>query len=131
THGDIDVVAGVAGSADFDALLFGFRRHVRRPVPGGDNHVSLQVVSAQSHTFGAVKRHGAQVGFVEAIFTHHLAMGFVDLLLRPGHSHAHDVGGVEQAIGVFFQAEYAAAFVAGVIGAHAFENAHTVVQSMG
>src|SRR5690606_40088801 len=44
--------------------------------------------------------------------------------------HAHDVGRVEQAVGVFLQAEDGGT-LGGFVGAHAFEHAHAVVQAVG
>src|SRR5690606_6551700 len=69
--------------------------------------------------------------FLQIVFTHYALLRGIQLVLAPGHLHAHDLGGAEQAIGVVQQAEDAAAVLARVVGANTLEHAHAVMQSMG
>src|SRR5690606_3940461 len=126
-HGDVDVVAGEGAGAHLDAFLQRLFAHVGAPVPGGDDHPHLQAGGAQAHGLASVEHHRADVGGFQVVLAHGGAGGFVDLLLGEGDLHAHDVGRVEQAVGVRLEAEDGGA-VRGVVGAHALEHAHAVVQ---
>src|SRR5690606_15626488 len=126
-HGDVDVVTGKGAGADLDALLQCFITHVGAPVPGGYGNVHLEVVRTDTHAFRAVEHQRADVGSVQIVVTHRCAAGFVDLVLGEGDLHAHDVGRLEQAVGVRLQTENGRTFV-GVVGAHTFKYAHTVMQ---
>jgi len=92
--------------------------------------VHFQVVGTQAHAFGAQERHGAQVGFVQVVFTNRGTLGFVDLILAERHFHVQNVSRAEQAVGMLFQAENRRA-VRGVVRTHAFKTAEAVMQGVG
>ncbi len=81
------------------------------------------------YPLGAEKAHGPQVRAFQSVLPHHRALHFVQRVFVIGHVHAQDVRRAEQAVGVFLQAEDGGASV-GLVGAYAFENAHTVVQGV-
>ncbi|MNQ49356.1 hypothetical protein D3C85_632660 [compost metagenome] len=129
-HRDVDVMAGEGAGAHLDADLQGFVAHVGAPVPGGDYHMHLQAGGAQSHGFRSVEHHRADVGAFQVVLAHRGAGRLVDLVFAERNLHGHDLGRVEQPVGVRLQAEDRRA-VRGVVGAHAFEYAHAVVQGVG
>ena len=69
----------------------------------------------------------AQVAGFELVRAHHRFLRFVHFFLGKGQLHAQDLGAVEEALRVFFQPEDGGA-IDGVVGAHTFESAATVVQ---
>ncbi len=90
----------------------------------------FQVVRAQAHTFAAVEHHRAKIGVRQFVLAHRVDLRLVDLFLGVRNLHVQDVGTVEQPVGVFLEPENGRA-PRGLIGTHAFEHAHAVVQGVG
>src|SRR5690606_29517330 len=129
-HGDVDRVAGEGTGADADALLQRLVAHVGAPVPGRDGHVHLEVVSPDTHAFRSVEHQRTDVGGFQVVVAYGGAARFVDLFLGERNLHAHDVGGIEQAVSVRLQTKDGSTLV-GVVGTDALEHAHAVVQRVG
>ena len=96
-------------------------------MPGCDGNMYLQVVSANTHAFGSVEHQRANIGGFQVVLANHGALRLVQLFLGKGNLHAHDVGRIEQAIGVCVQTEDGGA-IRGLVGTDTFEYAHAVVQ---
>ena len=124
------MVAGKGAGAHLNPGLQRLFAHVGAPVPGGHDDPNLQASGAQAHGFRSVEHHRANVGRFQVVLTHGGTGRLVELFLGERHLHVHDVRRIEQSIGVRLQAENGRAF-GGVVGAHAFEHAHAVMQGVG
>src|SRR3954451_21046282 len=129
-HRDVDVVARVAGGLHADAALHAFLAQVGAPGPGRDHQVDLVAFGAHAQFLRADPRQRADVAAFQLVGAHDLLLRLVHLLLGEGHLHAQDLGAVEQAIGVFLQAEDGRA-VDRVVGTYALEDAAAVMQRVG
>src|SRR5690606_40909875 len=98
--------------------------------PASSHHGSRESGRAETPAFRAVEGQRADIGGFQVVLAYRSAAGFVDLFLGVGDLHAHDVGGIEQTVGVGLQAENRRALI-GVVGTHAFEHTHAVVQRVG
>lgn len=92
--------------------------------------MDLQAAGAQAHAFASVEHHRADIGAFQVVLAHGGAGRLVDLVAAVRDLHVHDVRGVEQPVGMRLQAEDRRA-LRGVVGAHALEHAHSIVQGMG
>ena len=90
----------------------------------------LQVVGAQSHAFGAVKRHGSQIRRIQAVFLDGGQTGGVDRLGIVGELHVENLRRVPQPRRVVLQPEDRRA-LRRLVGADPFEDAQAVVQRVG
>ncbi len=80
--------------------------------------------------FAAVEGHRAQIGVGQFVFAYRVDLRLVDLFLGVRNLHVENMGAVEQPVSVFLEPEDGRA-PRGLIGAHAFEHTHAVVQSVG
>ena len=76
-----------------------------------------QIVGADAHALGAVKRHGPKIRRGEAVFFDNLPLGFYEGGGVVGDFHVEDVRRTQQAVGVILQAENRGSVV-GLVGAH-------------
>ena len=129
-HRDVDMVACEAGGLDADAALHAVFAQVGAPGPGGDHQVNLVALGADAQLFRADPGERADVAAFEFVLAHHGALRVHHFLLREGNLHAQNLGAVEQALGVLFQAEDRRA-LRRLVSAHAFKGAAAVVQGVG
>ncbi len=129
-HGDVDVVPREGRRLDADAVVQRFLAQIRAPFPRGDDDVRGQRLGGNAHGLGSVECHRPDVGRFQLVFAHGGALGFVDFFLGVGHVHAQDVRRAEQPVGMILQTENGRA-LGRMVGAHAFEHAHAVVQGVG
>src|SRR3569623_2451006 len=129
-HHDVHVMTGERAGAHLDAASQIFFAHVSAPGPGGDHHMSLQILGAQTHPLGAIDTHGADVAGFELVVAYHLPGGVVERRLVVRHFQAEDMRRAEQAVGVFTQTDDGRPAL-GLVSAYAFEYPETVMQSVG
>ncbi|MCY1547716.1 hypothetical protein D9M68_837860 [compost metagenome] len=124
------MVAGVAAGLDADAALQALFTQVGAPGPGRDHQVDGVALGADAQLLVADPGQRADVAALQLVFAHHGFLGFVHFFFGERQFHAQDLGAVEQALGVFFQAEDRRA-ARRVVGTNAFEGAAAVVQRVG
>jgi hypothetical protein len=129
-HRHVDVVAGVGGDLDADAVLEGFLTQVGAPRPGGDGHVHGGALGGDAHLFGAVEGDRAQVAGFELVGADDFELGFHQDFLAVRNVHHVDLAGVEQTLGVLGEAEDRSA-ADGVVRTDALENGQAVVEGVG
>ena len=129
-HGDVHVVPCEGRRPDADALLQSLIAQVGAPFPGGNRHVNAEVVRAQAHSLGAVKSDGPDISRRQGILSHHRDTGFVNFVEGTGQAHPQDVRRTLHAAGVVMQPENSNT-ARRLVGAHAFENPHAVMQRVG
>ena len=88
------------------------------------------MLRAQAHPLGADKTQRAHVRRLQPVLAHHRALGLVQRVLVVGYLHVEDMRRAEQPVGVLVQTEDRRALL-GLVGAHALEHAHAVVQGVG
>ncbi len=123
------VVADIRRSADADAFVNALGAQVGAPRPGRHDDMDFQVVGAQTHAFGAIETHGADIGAVQLILDQRLALRPVDVVFVKRHRHIHDMRGTEQAVGVFLHPENRGT-LAGMVSPDAFKHPQTVMQGV-
>ena len=123
------MVAGVAAGLDADAALEAFLAQIGTPLPGGNHQVNGVALGRHAQPLGTNPGQRAQVAALELVLTDDRFLRRHHFVLAEGNLHAQDLGAVEQALGMLFQPEDCRA-TGGIVGAHAFEGAATVVQGM-
>ena len=129
-HGDVHMVAREAGDLHADAALHAFLAQVGAPGPGSDHQVDGVALGGDAQLAVADPGQRAQVARFQAVGAHDLDLGLVHRFLGERDLHAQDLGAVEQAPGVVFQAEDGRPLL-GLVGPHALECAAAVVQRVG
>ena len=126
-HADIDMMAGEGGGFDADAVFNGVLAEIGAPGPGGDDKVDGIVGGGDSEFSGAIEGEGTDIAGAEFVFADDCALGGGDLFGGGGQGHPDDAGGVHQPLGVVGQAKNGGA-IGGVIGAHAFKDAGSIME---
>ena len=129
-HGDVDVVAGIAGNFDADAALQALLAKVRAPRPGGDHQMNRVAFGRDAELAVANPGQRAQIAALQLVFAHHIFLRLHHLFFGKGDVHAQNLGAVEEALGVFLQAEDGGA-AGRVVGAYTLKSAAAVVQGVG
>jgi hypothetical protein len=124
------MVAGVAAGLDADAALQALFTQVGAPGPGRDHQVDGVALGTDAQLLVADPGQRADVAALQLVFAHHRLLRFVHFFLGERQLHAQDLGAVEQALGVLFEAEDGRA-AHRVVGAHALKSAAAVVQRVG
>jgi hypothetical protein len=114
-----------------DALGNAVFTEVSTPRPGGDRHVDRVAFGRHAEFFRADPDDRAQVAGFQLVFADHFALRSGQRFVVERHVHLEDLGRVQEALGVFLEAENRRAAVRRLVGAYAFENAHAVMQRVG
>ena len=104
---------------------------VGAPDPADDGHPDGVVLGMQAHDPVAHEHQGPEVGRFLAVAPQDVAADRLDLGLRKGDFHLHDVAGIEQAPDMLLQAEDGGAAVLTMVGPDALEDSQAVMQGMG
>ena len=115
----IGAFEGYPGFADFGV-------EIASPIPCGDGHVGFCTGNVNTHLFGAAPCCGTDIAIFKVVGLHDFGLGGLDLIDAIGHFHMDDIGGFQQAFGVFARFKDGA-----VIGAFALEHLRAVMQGMG
>src|SRR5688572_27740222 len=128
-HRDVDVVAHVGRGLDANAALDRVGAEIGPPGPRRDRDVDADALRGDAHRLGAVEGDRPDVARVELVRPHDFLLRLDQRLLVVGDLHAVDMRRAEQPVGVLAQPEDRGA-VRRLVGAHALEHAHAVVQCM-
>ena len=124
------MVTREGGGLDANAVAHVLLAQVGTPFPGGNDDVHLQVVRAQAHALGTVEGHGPDIGRGQTVVANDGKLRLVEGVGVPGHRHVQDARRVEQPPGMVGEPEDGRAAFA-LVGAHALEHPHAVVQGVG
>ncbi len=121
------MMTGKAGGLHADTFFHAFLAQVGTPRPGCDGNMGAERSGSDTQCFRAVEHNRADVAGFQLIGAHHFTLRFHQRFLVEGHFHLEYMGRVEQALGMFLEAEDGGA--AGcLVCAHPLEHAHAVVQ---
>ncbi len=118
------------GGANTDPLRKCFITKIGAPLPRCNHDMHLEVVSANPHPLGTIESHGAKIGGVKVVFPDGVKLRLIQGVGIKRNLHSQNMRRAEKTICMILQPENGRPFLC-MIGAHALEHTHAVMQRVG